>query len=92
VNAFGVKSQLLTRETVHAIESIKDEKGDLRRIVMEVLYRADGLKGPEIGRIFGIDYGTVSQERKRLRDKVPKDRKLRALMSRIEMKMSTNEM
>jgi len=58
---------------------------------MEVLYRAGGLKGPEIGRIFGIDYGTVSQERQRLRDKVPKDRKLRALMSRIELKLSTNE-
>jgi putative transposase len=82
---------VIKRETGLALERIKEEKGDLRRIVMDVLYREGGLKGPEIGEIFGIDYGTVSQERKRLRDKLPKDRKLRALMSRIESKLSSNE-
>ena len=93
IHRYRTKEEVFTainRETGKAIESIKDEKGDLRRIVMELLYREGGLKGPEIGRIFGIDYGTVSQERKRLRDKLPKDRKLRALMSRIELKLSTN--
>ncbi len=29
------------------------------------MYRGGGLKGPEFGKIFGTDYGTVSQERKR---------------------------
>jgi DNA-directed RNA polymerase specialized sigma24 family protein len=79
------------RETGRDVEAISREKGDLRRIVMDLLYRAGGLKGPEIGRIFGIDYGTVSQERKRLREKTQKDRKIRSLMSRIERKLSTNE-
>ena len=49
-----------------------------------------GLKGPEIGMLFGIDYGPVSQERKRLREKLPKDRKLRMLIGRIEDRLSTN--
>jgi putative transposase len=58
-------------------------------MVMDLLYRVGGLKGPEIGRMFGIDYGTVSQERKRLREKIQKDRKLRSLMSGIERRLST---
>jgi hypothetical protein len=79
------------RETGKEIEAVRDEKGDLRRIVMELLYRAGGLKGPEIGRIFEIDYGTVSQERKRLHEKLQTDQRIRTLMSRIERNLSTNE-
>jgi hypothetical protein len=59
-------------------------------LVMEVPYRVGGLKGPEIGGLFGIDYGLVSQERKRLREKLANDRKLRALISRIEGILSSN--
>ena len=62
------------------VEAIRAEKGELRQIVMDVLYRAGGLKAPQIGRIFGLDYGSVSQERK-----------LQALMSRIENSLSTSE-
>ncbi len=58
---------------------------------MELLYRRGGLKGPEIGRIFGIDYGTVSQERRRLQGKLREDKKIRGLMSRIEQRLSTSE-
>lgn len=79
------------KETRKDIATLKAEKGDLRRIVMELLYRRGGLKGPEIGRIFGVDYGTISQERKRLREKMEKDRKLRALFERIERVLSTSE-
>ena len=35
------------RETGKDIETIKTEKGDLRRVVMELLYRVGGLKGPQ---------------------------------------------
>ena len=73
------------------VEAIRAEKGELRQIVMDVLYRAGGLKGPQIGRIFGLDYGSLGQKRKRLREKLPKDRKLQALMSRIENSLSTSE-
>jgi hypothetical protein len=76
--------KLIQKETGKDIASIKVEKGDLRRIVMELLYRAGGLRGPQIGQIFGVDYATVSQERKRLYEKVNKDRKVRALLGRLE--------
>ncbi len=79
------------RETGKDIATIKHEKGDLRRIVMELLYRSGGLKGPEIGLIFGVDYGTVSQERRRLHEKLDKDRKLHGLTTRMERRLSTNE-
>ena len=79
------------QETGKDIEAVRTGKGDLRRIVMELLYRVGGLKGPEIGQLFGIDYGTVSQERKRLREKINKNKKIRVLMSRLERRLSTNE-
>jgi putative transposase len=77
------------KETGKDITDIKAEKGDLRRIVMELLYRSGGLRGPQIGCIFGVDYATVSQERKRLYDKTNKDRKVRALLARLEGMLST---
>ena len=58
---------------------------------MEVLYRAGGLKGIEIGRIFGVDYSSVSQERRRLRERPVKNRKLQSLMNHIEERLSTSE-
>jgi hypothetical protein len=76
--------KVIKEETGKGIEALRAEKGDLRRMVMEVLYRAGGLKGPEIGRLFGVDYVSVSQERKRLRERLEKDRKLRLLMDGIE--------
>lgn len=54
-------------------------------------YRVGGIKCPEIGRLFRIDYGPVSQERKRLREKLLNDKKLRALLGRIESNLSSNE-
>ena len=79
----------IQRETGKDIAVIKAEKGDLRRIVMELLYRAGGLKGPQIGQLFDVDYATVSQERKRLYEKVDKDKKVRALLGRFEGILST---
>ncbi len=55
---------------------------------MDLLYRAGGLKGVEIGKIFGVDYSTVSQGRKRLREKMKKDKKLRTLVKEIEDNLS----
>jgi hypothetical protein len=83
--------EAIQRETGKDIEAIRAEKGELRQMVMDLLYRDGGLKGPEIGRIFGLDYGSVSQERKRLREKLWKDRALQELMSRIEGRLSTSE-
>ncbi len=55
---------------------------------MDLLYRAGGLKGAEIGRLLEVDYSTVSQCRKRLRDKLKKDKKLKHIVGRIEGKLS----
>jgi hypothetical protein len=46
-------------------------------------------QAPQIGRIFGLDYGSVNQERRRLRENLPKDRKLQTLICRIEKSLST---
>jgi len=52
------------------------------------LYRIGNIKGVEIGKIFGIDYSTVSQGRKQLKEKMQKDKKLIELITRIEQKLS----
>lgn len=75
---------MIEKETGKKLNAIKKQKGSLRQIVMDVLYRFGGLKGTEIGELLGVDYSTVSLGRKRLREKLQKDRELRLLLSRIE--------
>jgi putative transposase len=48
-----------------------------------------GLKGPAIGTLFGVDYSSVSQERKRLRERLGRDQALSELMQRLERGLST---
>ncbi len=89
---YCAKDDILTAiklETGKDIGDLKSERGVLRQIAMDVLYRFGGLRGPEVGRLFGVDYSSVSQERKRLREKLEGDRRLRLLLSHIERKMST---
>jgi hypothetical protein len=57
------------------VAAIKAGKVICGRIVMDLPNRTDGLRGPQIGEIFEVDYATVSRERKRLFEKVNKDRK-----------------
>lgn len=80
---------LIEAETGKDLKALKAGKGDLRRLAMDLLYRHGGLKGPEIGALFGIDYSAVSQERKRLREQVVNDRRLRELSDNLEAKLST---
>jgi hypothetical protein len=68
-----------------SIAVIRSEGGLNRQIVMDVLSRIGGLKGREVGDYFGVDYSTVSVSRKRLREKVNKDHRLKKLLHRIEM-------
>jgi len=72
------------KETGKDVETIKRDKSDLRRMTMELLYRHGRLKGPEIGAIFGIDYSSVSQERKRLGERIANDPQLDTLFSQLE--------
>jgi len=80
--------ETVERETGKSFEEIRKEGGPIRQIAMDVLYRLGCLKGVEIGKIFGVDYSTVSQGRKRLREKIQKDKGLRKLLTRIEQKLS----
>ncbi len=89
INNYQAKDVILdiiSKETGKDIKTIGSEKGHLRQITMELLYRVGGMKGKEIAGIFGVGYTSVSQERSRLRDQLSKDRKLAALVKRIEQK------
>ena len=89
INTYQSKEVILTvlsKETGKTIEAIAKEKGHLRQMAMELLYRLGGLKGEEIAKIFGVGYTSVSQERRRLREQLNKDRKLGVLLKRLEQK------
>ena len=79
---------LIEQETGKSLAALKEEKGDVRRMAMELLYRCGGLKGPEIGAIFGVVYSAISQERKRLRERVAHDQSLRELLEGLERRLS----
>lgn len=80
--------RVITKETGKSFEEIKAEGRNLRQISMDILYRIGSIKGVEIGKMFGVDYSTVSQGRKRLREKMQKDKKLKELVARIEQNLS----
>jgi REP element-mobilizing transposase RayT len=71
------------------LAALINDKGDVRRVAMDLLYRFGGLKGPVIGDLFGVDYSAVSQERKRLRVRLANDSVLGGLMRRLEGELST---
>jgi len=80
--------EAIEKESGKGLEEIKREKGSIRQIAMDLLYRIGGLKGVDIGELIGVDYSTVSQGRKRLREKIENDRKLKKLVDRIERRLS----
>ena len=81
--------EAIEKETGKPLELIKAERGALRQMTMDLLYRLGGLNGREIGEMFNISYSAVSQERKRLKKKTIKDGKLQERTSRIETYLST---
>jgi len=80
--------KIISDETGKDQRGILKGKGALRQMAMELLYKYGGLKGGEIGEIMGVDYSTVSQGRKRLRERLKKDKELQGLMGRIKEKVS----
>ncbi|MBI4699225.1 MAG: transposase [Nitrospirae bacterium] len=79
---------VVVRNTGKTLEEIKKEKGPVRQILMDLLHRQGGMTNPEIGRLFSVDYSSVSQERKRLWQRAEKDRKLSSLQRDIQNEMS----
>lgn len=80
--------EAVEKEVGESIDWIKKERGMLRQITMDLLYRVGGLTGRAVADIFGVDYSTVSIGRKRLREKVKKDKKTRNLVRRLEENLS----
>lgn len=79
---------IVVRKTGKTLELIKNEKGPLRQIVMDLLHRQGGMTNPEIGRLFGLDYSSVSQERKRLRQRLEKDKRMFSMHRDLEREMT----
>ena len=78
----------LAKELGLSPEEILTTSGQNRQISMTVLYKYAGLNNREIGELFGVDYSTVSQNRKRLLEKAEKDKKTRLKLDQIEIVMS----
>jgi len=56
---------------------------EMRQIAMEMAYRYTNNNQEDIGKVFGVDYSTVSQNRKRLKPKTEKDLKLSKAFDKI---------
>src|SRR3972149_9525571 len=80
--------ETLCKEAGKGFDEIKKERGMIRQIAMDLLYRFGGLTGTEIGEMMGVDYSTVSQGRKRLRETLKRDKSLLKIIKRIEVNMS----
>ncbi|MFN3532173.1 MAG: transposase [Candidatus Brocadia sp.] len=78
----------LCKEMNKSFDEIKKERGILRQIAMDLLYRVGGLSGTEIGEMMGVDYSTVSVGRKRLREKLKSDKHFSQIIKRVEADLS----
>ncbi|WKZ14642.1 MAG: hypothetical protein QY317_12110 [Candidatus Jettenia caeni] len=85
----GLKTYTIIKETNKSFDEIKGERGILRQIAMDLLCRVGGLSGTEIGEMMGVDYSTVSQRRKRLREKLKNDNHIAQIIKRVEVDLST---
>lgn len=79
---------LIAAETSRTVEEVLGNRGETRQLAMDFLYRYGGMKNQEIGALMGVDYSTVSQGRKRLREKKAKSSLLAGLSGRIEEGLS----
>ena len=63
-------------------------RGPARSIAMELLYRFAGMNQREIGELMGVDYSSVSVARKRLRDMLTADDRLKKQFHALEDALS----
>jgi putative transposase len=91
VYRYGAKDEIL-KAAAEVLEMRPEEliktSGITRYISMDLLYRFGGLNNREIGDLFGVDYSTVSQSRKRLRQGMKHDEELQCLFRKIERLLS----
>jgi putative transposase len=62
----------------------KSRKKRVRQMAMELCYRYCNLKQRQIGRIFNVDYSTVSANRSRLKFRLESDRRLKKQFKQIQ--------
>jgi REP element-mobilizing transposase RayT len=58
-----------------------------RAIALELMYRHGGGSQTRIGELVGLDYTAVSRERKRLRDRIESDKRLKKRLNEIEVSL-----
>jgi hypothetical protein len=69
------EAELTGKRTGH-----RDERG----IALELMYRYSGASQARIGELVGLDYTAVSRERKRLRDRIESNKRLKKRLEEIE--------
>jgi REP element-mobilizing transposase RayT len=79
---------LIVAETGKTMKEVLNSRGETRQLAMDLLYRYGGLKNQEIGVLMSIDYSTVSQGRKRLREKIAESPAMAAVVARVEKSLS----
>lgn len=91
----GKIHQYLSKEAVLAVveketglKDLTSSTGITKQIVMTALYNYAGLNNREIGDLLNVDYSTVSQGRKRLREKAEKDSDVDLIIRSIDRAMS----
>ncbi len=62
----------------------KTKSKHLRQMTMELCYRHSNLRQKQIGKMFGVDYSTVSVNRSRLKNKLKSDSRLNKLFKQIQ--------
>jgi putative transposase len=82
--------EVLSKEWGRTEGELLTEKGDMRRIVMELLYRIGGLNGVEIGKIYKVSYSAVSQERRRLAERMKFDPELKKYFAKLLRKFENH--
>ena len=87
VHSYLAKEKILAQiavATQKTVDEVIKSKGETRQIAMDLLYRLGGMKNKEIGEMLGVDYSTVSLNRKRLKEKRYIDKELNLAISAIE--------
>jgi putative transposase len=72
--------QLPERQLTGKRTGRRDERG----MALELMYRLGGTSQARIGDLMGLDYTAVSRERKRLRDRIESDKRLKKRLGEIE--------
>jgi DNA-binding MarR family transcriptional regulator len=72
------------------IEDQRDTKGLDGRVLMEMLYRYEGMNQREIGEWMGIDHSAVSVMRKRLSEHLERDRSLSGAITKAKKRLQSS--